>query len=234
MIDEDERDGAGGFCFAWFAPRAGGGANRAALLLEARWQAGAIIGVSFLDGSEQLRARVAEAARLWTAPGLANLTLAFRESSRPADIRISFRQRGSWSLIGTDCKTLRDPQAPTMNLGRLTDDSSDTAVRGVVLHEFGHALGLIHEHQSPAGGIQWNRERVFQDLSGPPNHWDPRTIAANMFQGFDAGETNFTALDPRSIMMYPYPAEWTLDGFSTPLNTELSEDDKALIHKMYP
>jgi len=30
---------------------------------------------------------------------------------------------------------------------------------GTVLHEFGHALGLIHEHQNPAsGGFKWNRE----------------------------------------------------------------------------
>ena len=33
--------------------------------------------------------------------------------------------------------------------------------RATVLHEFGHAIGLIHEHQSPfKGGFQWNREEV--------------------------------------------------------------------------
>ena len=33
--------------------------------------------------------------------------------------------------------------------------------RPTVLHEFGHALGLIHEHQSPfKGGFEWNREEV--------------------------------------------------------------------------
>lgn len=33
--------------------------------------------------------------------------------------------------------------------------------RPTVLHEFGHSLGLIHEHQSPfPGGFEWNREEV--------------------------------------------------------------------------
>ena len=33
--------------------------------------------------------------------------------------------------------------------------------RPTVLHEFGHSLGLIHEHQSPfKGGFEWNREEV--------------------------------------------------------------------------
>ena len=33
--------------------------------------------------------------------------------------------------------------------------------RPTVLHEFGHALGLIHEHQSPfKGGFEWDREEV--------------------------------------------------------------------------
>ena len=33
--------------------------------------------------------------------------------------------------------------------------------RSTVLHEFGHSLGLIHEHQSPfKGGFEWNKEEV--------------------------------------------------------------------------
>ena len=47
-----------------------------------------------------------------------------------------------------------------MNYGWLTPDSDDDELRRVVLHEFGHALGLIHEHQNPEGGIEWNEPAV--------------------------------------------------------------------------
>ena len=42
-----------------------------------------------------------------------------------------------------------------MNLGWLDDTpvANTTAnERGVILHEFGHVLGLVHEHQSPVRG----------------------------------------------------------------------------------
>ncbi|WP_437321271.1 matrixin family metalloprotease [Sorangium sp. So ce385] len=41
-----------------------------------------------------------------------------------------------------------------MNFGWLTLESTQADVESVVLHEFGHALGLIHEHQHPENGIK--------------------------------------------------------------------------------
>jgi serralysin len=119
-----------------------------------------------------------------------------------------------------------------MNYGWLTPASPDDVLQRVVLHEFGHALGLIHEHQNPKGAINWNRDAVIRDLSGPPNNWDLAKIEHNMFRKYE--DVTATNADSTSIMMYPIPKAWTLDGFSAGLNGSLSQDDRDLIRSVYP
>jgi len=220
------------WCFAWFASRpTARGAERAALVKGSKWTSGDTITASFLDGATVVQDRVREVAERWTAPGLANLTLDFRDDPDTM-IRISFKYRGSWSVIGTSCKQAKDGE-PTMNYGWLRPESTDDDLRRVVLHEFGHALGLIHEHQNPVGGIKWNREAVIASLSGPPNNWSLEVIERNMFEPYQKQEVNATELDPKSIMMYPIPASWTLDGFTADLNADLSAKDKIFVHGEY-
>jgi len=207
--------------------------QRAALLLSRKWQSGDTITVCFLSGSPALQARVKAVALEWTKAGRANLTLSFVPGPE-ADVRIDFVDgAGSWSTIGTDCHTVPAGEA-TMNYGWLTDDSDDAEVRRVVLHEFGHALGLIHEHQNPKHAIHWNKPAVIADLSGPPNNWDEPTIEHNMFEAYKPKDVAATDVDPKSIMMYPIPKSWTTDGFSAGLNGELSPEDEMLIANQYP
>jgi serralysin len=206
--------------------------DRAALLNGARWQSGDVIRIKFLEGDESLKQRVQEVAERWTAPGMANLRLRFVDDG-PAEVRIAFQQGdGSWSVLGTECRTVPDDE-PTMNYGWLTPNSEDDELQRVVLHEFGHALGLIHEHQNPQGGIDWNEPAVIADLSGPPNNWDEATIRHNVLDHYPKGDVTATDVDALSIMMYPIPAAWTNDGFSADLNANLSEQDTDFIKKAY-
>ena len=117
-----------------------------------------------------------------------------------------------------------------MNFGWLTPQSSDVEIERVVLHEFGHALGLVHEHQLPAGGIIWDKPAVYNDLKFK---WSREKIEQNVFATIDPAEAAMTTLDPTSIMMYPIKKSWTVTGFSTGLNTKLSPIDIAFIHNMY-
>jgi hypothetical protein len=172
-------------------------------------------------------------AEQWTAPGLANVSLQFVDSGQ-ADVRIAFKQGdGSWSTLGMQCRDVQDPD-PTMNYGWLTPESDDDEVRRVVLHEFGHALGLIHEHQNPEGGIRWNEPAVIADLSGPPNEWSESQIRSNVLDHYEPNTITATPVDALSIMMYPIPKAWTLDGFSADMNDDLSSEDRTFIHETYP
>jgi serralysin len=220
------------WCFYWFAGKAAGaGTTRAALQKDAKWKSGDTIKVAFLGGDAKLRKRVQDVAERWVAPGMANLRLVF--GSTPADIRISFvAGDGSWSTVGTTCRKVPSPQA-TMNFGWIDADSDEETLRSVVLHEFGHALGLIHEHQNPAGGIKWNREAVIRELSGPPNNWSVEEIEFNVLDAEDPADIVATVVDPSSIMMYPIPAAWTTNGFSAGSNSDLSDKDKKFIRKQY-
>lgn len=220
------------FTFAAGAPRAPGD-DRGASPLATLWTTGSVITVSFLDGEPALWKRVQAAANIWT-DNLANLHFEFRSDTTATAIRISFAGQGSWSVLGTTCTEITDPSEPTMNFGWLGPGVSDAELTRVVLHEFGHALGLIHEHQNPVGGIQWNEEVIYEELSKPPNSWARDRIADNIFNRYAVNTTNFTAFDPTSIMMYQIPARWTKGGFTTSINATLSKCDKEFIRRNYP
>src|SRR5262249_24061440 len=188
------------------------------------------ITVAFLAGDRVLQRRVADTAKLWITEGGANIALSFLTAAgvdpQSADIRVAFTPGlGSWSYLGTQCRSIAK-QKPTMNFGWIDANSSETDVRSVVLHEFGHALGLIHEHQNPKQGIDWDRDAVRADLSGPPNSWDDAKIENNMFKKYDPNAVIATSTDPTSIMMYQIPKRWTRDGFSAGFNSTLSAKDK--------
>lgn len=192
-----------------------GARTRAAFEWAKLWPLGQPLRVSFLGGTEEQRNIVKRFAPQWSEHG--NIKLVFGNDSN-AEIRISFVSTdGAWSYIGTDCKSIPVGQ-PTMNLGWQDE--------GVVLHEFGHAIGLIHEHQNPQGGIKWNKPAVYRDLAGPPNFWDEATVDRNLFDTYDRDQVNATTVDKDSIMLYQIPASWTLEGFSSGANEKLSKTDK--------
>jgi len=176
------------------------------------WPVGHNLKIGFIGGTTEQREYVQQKAENWLA--YANLFFQWDMPVSDSEIRISFIDGdGSWSYIGTDALGIPKSRA-TMNFGWL-----DTSV---VLHEFGHALGLGHEHQNPKGGIQWNKDAVIAELTGPPNYWDINTIIYNVLSVYNQDDIIGTSLDSNSIMMYGFPARWTLDGFSTSFNKELS------------
>jgi len=209
-------------------------ATRAAIVFAKKWPIGTTLKCRFLDGGPKQRRKVEEKARLWEE--FANVKLRFTRR-HDEHIRISFTaDPGSWSAVGTDCLVERyfPRYQPTMNYGWLRDDTDDTEYERVVVHEFGHALGLIHEHQSPAAGLQWNTAEVYRVFSGPPNFWTKEQIDFNILEHYSASQTQYSKFDPRSIMLYSFPAQLFLDNKGTKSNTHLSATDKKFIGQQYP
>jgi hypothetical protein len=106
--------------------------------------------------------------------------------------------------------------------------------RRIVLHEFGHALGFIHEHQSPAVAIQWDKEKVYSFFGEAPMSMSRVDVDVNIFNKYAATNTNFSSYDRFSIMHYSIPPELTLDGMSSPRNSEFSYTDIEYAGKIYP
>lgn len=196
------------------------GGLRAVIFHRKLWINGSTLRVRFMGGTPQQQALVREQARWWTDLAHANLRFEFNNAP-DAEIRIAFdRTDGAWSNVGTDCRSVPLNQ-PTMNLGFMDG--------GTVAHEFGHAIGLGHEHQNPEGGIQWNEAVVIRELGGAPNFWTPEQARFNVIEKYSVNQIRGTTFDPQSIMLYFFPARWTTNNISTNANEVLSETDKTFI-----
>ncbi len=78
-------------------------------------------------------------------------------------------------------------------------------------YKFGHALGLMHEHQSPArGGVKIDTEKAIAMYKQSGLGWDEDMIRSQILRVYqDCEISNYSALDVDSIMHYPLPKEMT-------------------------
>lgn len=205
--------------------RMAGGRMRAISLIGKQWVNGSTLRIRFMDGSQAQQDMVRQFAPEWTEH--ANLNFEFTDDPR-AEVRVSFNANdGAWSYVGTDNAEI-PLQGATLNLGWQD--------KGVILHEFGHMIGLSHEHQNPDGGVEWNEAAVIRDLSGPPNYWDERTIRHNVLNKYSADQLHGTEFDPQSVMLYAFPDSWTSNMGATQENDDMSALDRAFVasERMYP
>jgi hypothetical protein len=184
--------------------------------------------VEFLDGNPLIQQKVEKSAKIWE--DYCGIKFEFGNFPK-ADITITFKQRGSWSYIGSDSKN----NIPSMNYGWFDQNTPQQEYDRVVLHEFGHALGLYHEHQNPKDNpIKWNKPIVYQYYMGPPNNWSKDKIDYNIFLRYNINEYNGTEFDPESIMQYFLPAVFTTNGYHIDEVYTLSDKDKIFINNIYP
>jgi serralysin len=198
-----------------------------------RWPYAGTVTIKFLNGDIALQDKVKYYANLWRA--YANINFSFVDVNSNADIKIGFQYKGNigtWSYIGNDAKYAAQTDA-TMNFGWLNSSTSDAEFQSVVLHEFGHALGLTHEHANPSAGFTWNTTALY-DYYSKVNGSSTSDVDANVIKALSITNTNYNAYDTFSIMRYPIPSGFTTNGYNVGWNNFLSDKDKAFIRQMYP
>jgi hypothetical protein len=185
--------------------------------------------VTFLGGDPEVQQRIKNVVQLWSK--VINMKFEFVDSGE-TDIRIGISDNGySWSRVGNDAANYKDHE--TMHYGWLDRATSEAEYMRTVLHEFGHALGAVHEHQNPEGEIKWNTQVVYAWCASNNPPWSTDDCDVNILNHYKPDEALFTRLDPSSIMVYSFPSSWTTDGTSMPSNWRISNDDKALMATIY-
>jgi len=218
------------------------------VVLPNRWAQTQDIRVCFQGGSDALHAKILQIANTWIT--LTNLHIVTGgpngvtcKDQDKSEVRIGFSEPGYWSYIGHDSleDQLVSKNLPSMNFeGFDTSPPAEPRFTGIILHEWGHALGLHHEHQSPADGCdtEYDWPKLYAYYLNNFG-WDQKMVDDNVRQlSADRSAFDWSTPDPDSIMIYGSDPQFLLKGTASKCyfhdNNALSALDKVGVEKTYP
>lgn len=224
--------------------RAGDADLEAVVQKALRWDK-SVLTVCFQDGLEATRQRVAEVANEWVTGTSIRFDFGATNATRscvlavPSDIRVSLTGTGNWSYVGKHAMGIAAEKA-TLNLSGMNHGNALTEYdRFLVLHEFGHALGFEHEHQSPEAGCS----AEFDWVALPQVLGSTETEVRQNMMRFDESARKSglvtSEFDVRSVMLYSLPVTAFLNPvtakcYVAQANSVLSPLDRAGVRYLYP
>lgn len=201
--------------------------------------------VTFLDGDNQQQQFVAEVASEWNGHGIDFVFPGFHiggidiflpaiygngdniqiSETVASDIRVTFEAGGSWSYVGIAGQHRQADEA-TLSLYR------NELNRHVILHEFGHALGLLHEHKHPERTIIFDYNKAIAYYS-KYHKYSPEQTKYYMLDVYSSDWLIAKPYDILSVMHYYIPGQILINHEGIPAQEKLSNGDLSFIEFLY-
>lgn len=105
--------------------------------------------------------------------------------------------------------------------------SISSAQTGLVIHEFGHALGMYHEMKNPNIKLTWI-ESVLIQMYG-----NAEFVKSQITSPIAANQVNATAFDKNSVMIYPLPATTNKEGIAMVNSNKYTDLDRQWLAQTY-
>ncbi|MBN8666333.1 MAG: hypothetical protein J0M30_02440 [Chitinophagales bacterium] len=188
------------------------------------------LAVKFIDPNPDpvVISRIKETAKTWEQ--YCSIVFDFENRLTP-DITVSLMYGVNESCVGNTSKWA----TPSLKLTGLRRNSPQELYNKYVLHEFGHAIGLFHEQQTPNVDIPWNEEFLFSYYGKPPNGWSKDMVRKNILNKPHYTNCVASAYDNESIMIYEILPSMVKDRrYATNGASKLSRTDIENIQKIYP
>jgi len=210
------------------------------------------IHVNIQNGTPAEQKLIKKYADLWTADNAAAGVKWIFDNSPTAQIQVLLTNSGWKSVVGryaAGADIDKDiPGNQTMPLPH--PKPNDARLRRVIVHEFGHALGLNHEQLNPNLNVVWRTHVIFADRwkTGWCAHDKNDTKLNEVTACLQKIERQITIkkskkyacpgarnFDPDSIMLYPIYKTWIYKGTPHEVrNKKISGKDKHCVHDLYP
>jgi len=236
----------GGFIKPYSVVRSKSDVWTASRTIEGKVPHGMTLRVGFFDGTADMHALTMRVAAEWLwAP---NIRLRFKRVSnvKAADIRVTFATNRNFSKYGTQARNVPKGRS-TMELQTVAqyDGVENAETRHIILHEFGHALGLRHELRHPSNDFDWDEDAIvdYFRADGMPDWGGCKSsekkcrasVRTHITRKFKVKNIHLVSerYDGASVMNYAVDPSWTKNAKVASRHSQLSYYDKAMIERLY-